>query len=595
MGSLDHVQLHYVDSVDEAMNFKRWLSGRREVLGVDTETEGFWFHRHKIRLVQFGDLNHGWAIPWERWGGVAEEALNAYEGPTVLHNSKFDVNMLTHQAKLRSPWPWYRTHDTMTMSHLTHPLLPHGLKPLGAKLIDQKAAQAQRVLDDGMTDNRWSWETVPLDYPPYWIYAAMDPVLTCHLYEKLKQTISTYARAYQLELDTLRILHNMEQRGALVDLAYCGKMSTELTGYADQARQWIADAYGVQNIGSAPQLIQALEGLGGEITRRTKGGKPSVDKYQLQLFEYAGGEIGQLASVVLKIRKAEKMVTSYFDNFFEMVDSDQRVHPTMWALGTRTARMSVSEPALQTVPKKDGVVRGAFVESPGRHLISSDFAQIEMRLMAHFSEDPGLVESFRVADSTAGDFFLEMAAQVYGVRMDKTDQRRQLTKNTMYGKSYGAGVQKMAETAGVPFEVMEPVVQSVDASFPGMKMFQKLVERTGSQRLYSEGEAYITTPYGRRMPCDEGKVYTLVNYLIQSHAAEIFKDKMRQLDAAGLGEYMVLPVHDELIFDVPVDECTEAALTIEQVMTVREDEGYTVPIPAEPEILLGGSWGSKYA
>jgi len=591
-GVLDHVGLHYVDSIDEAMNFKRWLGERRNVLGVDTETGGFSPHRNGLRLVQFGDLNHGWAIPWDRWGGVALEALRVYEEPYVLHNSKFDVNFLRHHGQL-GKWPWQRTHDTMTMSHLTHPKMPHGLKPLSAMMVDQKAAQAQRILSDGMTNNKWTWETVPLTFTPYWVYAAMDPVLTCYIYEKLAPTaLNAYKDVYELEIGTLACLHEMERRGARVDLEYCYRKRDQLDDYAMRARDYIRERWKVDNIGSTPQLLRAFSELGYEPTRTTPGGKPSLDKYQLQLFAFEGGAVGELATTVLNIRKAEKNTGPYFSNFIDMADPDARLHPTMWALGTRTARMSITDPALQTLPKKDGLVRTAFVPSDGNGLITCDMDQIEMRLMAHFSGDPGLVEAFRAVDTDGGDFFINLAIQIYGdPSISKKDARRQLTKNTAYGKAYGAGVQKMAETAGVPFDVMEPVVRSFDASFPGVKAFQRLVEQRGSQRQREEGEPFIITPYGRRMPADNDKVYTLVNYLIQCHAAEYFKRKIVELDSVGLGDYMILPVHDELVFDVPQEMIPEAKHLIETVMTDRTN--YAVPITASADVLAN-NWGDKY-
>lgn len=593
-GVLDHVRLTLVDSIDKAMEFKRWLGERRDVLGVDTETGGFSFHRDRLRLVQFGDLGAGWAIPWERWGGVAQEALESYDGDLALHNAPFDARFMEHHGAVKK-WPWQRTDDTMTMSHLVHPKLPHGLKPLAALRVDKKAAQAQRILADGMTDNHWTWDTVPIDFTPYWVYAAMDPVLTCYIRQDFAPTTYTsYKDVYELEIGTLAALHEMMLRGALVDLEYCHRKSEELTDFATRAKDWVLQVYGVKNVNSGPQLIQQFESMGVEITRTTPKGAPSVDKYQLQLISYLykGRPEAALADMILAIRKAEKNTGPYFDNFIELADGDSRLHPTIWALGTRTARMSITDPALQTLPKKDGLVRSAFPPSDGNVLVTCDMDQIEMRLMAHFSGDPGLIEAFRRADSGGADFFVNLAVQIYSDQtINKKDQRRQLTKNTAYGKAYGAGVAKMAETAGVPFDVMKPVVDAFDAQFPGVRAFQRIVEQRGKQRLGQDGEPYIVTPYGRRMPADDDKIYTLVNYLIQCHAAEYFKRKICELAAVGLGEYMVLPVHDELVFDLPADLVDDAVPMIEQTMSDRT--GYAVPITASADVLTT-CWGDKY-
>lgn len=597
-GSLDHVQLDLVDSVDKAGQLMTWLGERRSVLGVDTETGGFSFHKNRLRLVQFGDLNRGWAVPWERWGGVVTEVMTKYDGPLVLHNAPFDARFMVHNLGIA--WPWHRTNDTMTASHLVHPKMPHGLKALAALLVDKKAAMAQRVLDDGMSDNHWGWDTVPIDYPPYWVYAAMDPVLTAHLWEYHLggPVTTTYKNVYELEIGTLAALQKMMQRGARIDVEYCKRKRNELNDYALRTRQWCAQNFDIKNVGSGPQLIAAMQRLGAEMTRLTEKGAVSVDKYALQLIahQYAGQAPAAFAEAVLNIRKVEKSVAPYLDNFIEGADSNGRLHATFWALGTRTARMSITDPGLQTLPKKDGLVRGAVVPSTyGDHpgaLLTVDYAQIEMRLMAHFSQDPGLVSAFLEADATGGDFFLNLAIQIYAdSEMTKKDGRRQLTKNTAYGKAYGAGVSKMAETAGVPYDVMAPVVKSFDERFPGVRAFQQLVEQRGFERLHQEGEAYVITPAGRRMPADDDKMYVLVNYLIQSHAAEILKTKIVELDQAGYGEAMILPVHDELVLDLPAEDAEEALHDVQKIMSITE--GYGVPIPAEGDVLLD-NWGSKY-
>lgn len=590
-GPLDNVQLHFVDSTAKAAEFIEWLNRPRRILGVDTETTGLTApHRHKLRMIQFGDTTAGWAIPWERWGGVALEALNKYDGELVLHNSPYDAGFIEHHTGYLMPW--YRMHDTMTMAHIYKPLLPKGLKPLGAILVDSKAAGAQLLLDEAMVKNKWTWETVPIDFPPYWVYAAMDPVLTCFVFERLEESLTLYKNVYDLEIGTLRVLHRMRMHGAQVDIGYCQRKMLELSDYAARARDWCTETYGIKNVGSGPQLIKTFKDLGCEITRFTDGGNESIDKYMLQLLAYEGPG-AELAKTVLNIRKAEKNTGPYFSNFIDLADPDGRLHATIWALGTRTARMSITDPALQTLTKKEGTVRGAFVPSEGNTLLTCDLDQVEMRLMAHFSKDPGLMQAFNEADSGGGDFFLNLAWQIYhDTSIVKKDPRRQLTKNTAYGKSYGAGVAKMAETAGVPFEVMEPVVKQFDAQFPGVKALQREIERVGMERLRVEGEPYVFTPIGRRMPAEYDKVYTLVNYLIQSHAAEYLKRSMLIADAAGLGEYMILPVHDEIVLDVPTDLAEEAKLVIIDAMTNRTD--YGVPITASADILPE-NWGTKYA
>jgi DNA polymerase-1 len=138
---------------------------------------------------------------------------------------------------------------------------------------------------------------------------------------------------------------------------------------------------------------------------------------------------------------------------------------------------------------------------------------------------------------------------------------------------------------------MDPVVKGFDEQFPGVRAFQRLVDQRGRERLYRDGEAYVITPYGRRLAADDDKVYVLVNYLIQSHAAEYFKRKICELAALGFSDYMVLPVHDELVFDVPRDVVEEAKPMIEQTMS--DLTSYAVPITASADVLED-NWGTKY-
>jgi DNA polymerase I len=592
-GVLAHVNLQLVDSVDKASAFMSWLGQSRDILGVDTETSGLKCHRDRLRLVQIGDMNAGWAIPWDGWGGVALEALMKYQGEMVFHNSRFDIGFLRVNSGMQ--WPWHRTHDTLTMSHLTLPTLPHDLKGLGAILVDPQAAAAQRLLHEGMAANKWDWGTVPVDYAPYWVYGAMDPVITCHIHDKVRHNaLTTYRYVYDLEMSIVRIIQNMEHRGARVDIEYCRNTRQYLMDYAARGRDWAREAYGIQNIGSNQKVIERFEELGFVVTRFTDSGAKSCDKYQLLLWANEGRQGSELAETILAIRSAEKSSVPYFDNFMALADHEDRLHATIWPLGTRTARMSVTEPALQTVPKKDPLVRNAFVPSEASALITCDYDQIEMRLLAHFSGDEGLTRAFFDTEASGGDFFVNLANQIYQTDnvQKKNDKRRDLTKNTAYGKAYGAGVTKMAETAGVLYDVMKDVNDRFDANFPGVKVFQNTVGQVGAQRMRAEGEPYIVTPFGRRLPADADKAYTLVNYLIQSHAAEIFKRAIVEMDAVGLGPFLVLPVHDEIVADVPEEHVEEAMHLIPSVMTDRVN--YNVPITASAE-LITDRWGSKYA
>lgn len=605
-GVLDTVKLNLVDSVDNAFAFKRWLGERREhgAISCDTETPSLYAYGTKpIRLVQFGDMHAGWAIPWDLWGGVGLEALNAWQGDLVWHNSRFDINWLKRSSRIaRQPWDpdWSRMHDTLTQAHIDDPTRSRGLKPLSGMLVDSRAQSSQSILEREMNVNNWDWDTVPIVREgagsSYWIYGALDPVLTSHLHHHFTPVRQQFREAYELEMGVVRCIADMEWRGARVDLDYCRTMMAKIAAYSAAVRAWIRDVYGIENATSNPQCIAKFEELGRKITVFTKSGGKSLDKEQLQKFiierddahpdvELPGTE---LARQLLSLRRGEKFTGPYFRNFEKFADANGFVHPTIWPVGTRTARMSITDPALQTMPRKDPTVRDAFIPSDGNILMAIDADQIELRLAAHFSQDDGLRRAFVESD----DVFNTIASSAWNDTVTKKDPRRQTMKNGVYGKLYGASVFKISLTSGVPIVQMERVMAQFDQSYPGIARLQQAIISAGRHRGETQGRPYVTTPTGRRLYGDKGKEYALTNYLIQSHAAEILKRGICDLHAVGLGDYLILPVHDELVLDVPREEEVEVKQLLEETLN-NVGAQYFVPLTWSADIMES-RWGDKY-
>jgi DNA polymerase-1 len=255
--------------------------------------------------------------------------------------------------------------------------------------------------------------------------------------------------------------------------------------------------------------------------------------------------------------------------------------------------MSIQNPALQTLPKGDDTVRRAFLPKDDDHvIITSDLDQVEFRMFATLSQDPNLIQLFLRSDATGSDPFTEIGREVYqDPSMVKSDKRRSLIKGVVYGRLYGAGVSKQALTAGVPEEQMRAVSNAFDERYPGMQRFQKFVEQTGSARLEAEGQGYVHTWTGRRIPCDEDRVYTLVNYLIQGGAAEVFKSNLVKLDQADLTDLLIVPVHDEIVLNAPREDAEEIKQLVRKCMTTTE--GWAVPLTADVDGPLE-NWGAKY-
>lgn len=575
---LDDVELNVIESLDDVADFKSWLGERRDVMAVDTETGGLEAWREPLRMIQFGDTQNGWAIPFQLWGGVAIEALNDYDGDLVFHNAKFDITFIeTHTSVRFDPG---KIHDTRVMAHILNPTMSTALKNLTSRLVDRKAAALQDNLDIAMKSRDWTWRTIPPLFDLYWQYAALDPVLTAKLYEIMKGEIqSTYRDVYELEMGVSHILMNMERRGCRIDLEYTRDRGNELWHLTSELEEYCVQTFGISP-GKNQGVIKRLQEDGIELSKLTPGGKLSLDAEVLESIDHP------LAIAVLNRRKAEKILSTYFDNF-EVMHDDGFLHPSINALGARTGRMSMSTPALQTLPR-GRVVRDCFIPRTADHvLVSADFDQVEMRLLAHFTGEQAMIDAIN-----SGDLHTETARRIYGDdTIGKTDLRRQLAKNAGFAKVYGAGAAKFSLTAGVPEDVGRQFLDAYDATYPGVRAFQNHVQSLAIERLEKDGVAWVRSPVGRRHIADKSKEYTLVNYLIQGTASDVLKQKLIEMDAAGLGDFMILPVHDEVIFDVPNDQINDVVPLIQQTMSDRD--GWKVPLTVGTDVLPE-RWGDKY-
>jgi DNA polymerase-1 len=572
---------------------KRWLGERREidVLGLDTETTGLtWLKPNDgLRLVQIGDHKTGWAVPWDQWGGAAMECINAWDGQIALHNAAFDVKFMKKYAGWKVPWD--RLHDTMIMSRIMRPGKAAGLKPLSVELVDPRADAGADYLKKAMSDNGWNWATVPVDLKEFWAYGALDPVLTAHLYSIFRADLA-FPEVYDLEMATLRICSEMEERGARIDEEYCEQQMKRLDEFVDNSRKWGEEQLGI-SIGSSHQLVKYFTSQGAEITMKTPGGALSANAEQLELFlTHPNVRVSKVAEIALNARKAEKIKSSYFKTFLTE-NINGFVHPQINTMGAVTGRMSIRTPALQTLPKGDAVVRNAFIAREGNKLLSSDLDQVEFRLFSCFSEDAALQEAFHRADRTGSDAFTEIGRDLYNdPNMQKGDKRRGIIKTYIYSKLFGAGLDKQAKSANVSVETMKDFSVEINAKYPGMEPFQRsLIDQVG-KRERVEGEGYVITPTTRRrLPIESGKGYKAVNYVIQSSAADIFKKNLVKIDAAGLGEYMLVPIHDEIVLDVPVDMVTEVQSVVKECMTTTE--GWAVPLTGDISNATD-RWGDRY-
>jgi DNA polymerase-1 len=598
---LDQARAHLVNSVDDASEFMRWLSNK-DLIGFDTETTGLDKEVDRPRLVQIGDAMDGWAIPFERWGGIVDEVVRRYTGEYVMHNAPYDRQMMLKDG---INIPIHKIHDTRLMAHVLYSTGSLALKNLCQRFVDPRAAAAQSALDEAIGKHGgWDWETVPIDFEPYWGYGALDPVLTYRLYDVLNPMVKQESPlAYELEMKVIWVCEKMERKGVLVDREYTQKFADEVIEYKAAIEKWCRDNYGISP-GSNDAVAQRLIEDGVPLYIYTAGGKPSVAKDALEPFM-----AHPLAGAVLGHRQATKIGSTYLDNYLRMSERDGRIHPSInsiggtdksmyesgGAKGVRTGRMSSANPNMQNVPtrtKEGAKIRNCFVPSDGGTWVKADFAQIEMRVLAHLSEDPALIKRFYSNE----DFFLVTAQSMFNdSEMTKKDVRRQHVKNSMYAINYGAGIDKFAKTAKMYLPNGEPDITQASQfmyrlhqEYPGIKRLQKEIEQAGKNNARESGSAFVRSPITKRKhTADSGKEYALLNYMIQGTAGEILKMKMVECDAAGLSEFMTIPVHDEIDMDVPLNQLDDAIQTMKEIM----NDDTLISVPIESEMSIGSRWG----
>lgn len=563
-----------------------WLGERRRILAVDTETTGLqWWTPGFTRLVQFGDAETGWAMAADEWRGLARQALTVYEGATCAHNLKFDQHALASDGL--PLLDWRKAHDPMVMHHLNHPDRSHALKTIAAKRWGQQAVVGQAVLKMAMRTNGWNWATVPVDHPAYWAYGAFDTVLAARVAEEEMDKLvdAGLLDAYERELSVQRVLWRAERRGMRVDPVY-----TELL-----RNQWLIEAAalkdelqaaGIENPNSNKQIEAALKELGWEPDEFTPTGNAKLDgPVLLGLYHI----FGDLAPKIVRFKRLVKWDASYLVPFLNNRDANDRIHASIKTLAARTGRMSVTGPALQTLPSDEASIRRCILPYEGEVLYAIDYSGQEARIFASYADEQAMLDIIR----EGGDLYTFIAQSVYGrPEITKADPERGVSKTVFLAGIYGAGEEKQALTAGVTRPEIQAFRSRYKATFPNAANFSKQVEQVGLSRLASEGRAYITTAGGRHAVADSDKLYALTNYLCQGSGADVLKRAIVELDAAGFGDRIVLPVHDELLLSLPEgDEGADEARAIADIM--EDHTSFQVPIATETTGPLP-NWGHKY-
>ena len=604
----DDVTLHYVDSVDDARDFVAWAAGlanRRASLAVDTETTGLkWWTAHFVRLVQFGTATEAWALDVERWRGAIEQALTMIvdaECPVIMHNCAFDMHALEADG---FPFPhWRNVHDTMFMSHLLAPHESHSLKPLGGRLFGNAAFYGQGALKALFKRTGTDWATVDTREPDYWVYGNMDTVLTYKAAELLTQELRTHGMTelYQREMAVREILYRAEKRGLLVDPEWTSTLRHQWTLEAVNLAATLEGA-GIKNPLSNLQVTAVLEQLEWEPDEWTPSGAVKLDKVILNQLAAERPEWAHVAEPLLRYRRITKWISSYLDPFLTERDANDRIHMSIRSMQARTGRMSITEPAMQTLPSRDDgawMIRRAIKASPGHSIFAVDYNSQEARTFAHYSQDPGMIAAINRGD----DLYRYAAEVIYSdPSITKADHRRSMTKVNMLAFTYGAGVEKLSKTSGLSYAETEAFVRRLFDVFPNVRNltgdhaiggdYPGAPAIAAAHRGQDEGLRYVLTKSGRRFSVpNDFELYKCVNGLCQGSGADVLKDAIVRLDQLGFGDNIILPVHDELLFEFPDGE--EGALMAREAATSMEDRSLSVPLTTE---MTGPfeTWGHHY-
>lgn len=595
---LDNVQLHLVQTMEEAAELLSWLGTDHDgPIAFDCESSGLSPEKDHVRLVQFGDRHHGWSIPFEEWKGLIREVVRRWDGRWVGHNARFDVAFL---RKHGIEMPIERIDDTMMCAHIIDSTVPIGLKPQSARHVDRQAAALQHQLDDVMKSGHYTWGTIPISATGplrvYWLYAALDTVLTRRLWDHHWPIVKEQApKAYDIELSVGWVADRMERKGALVDREYASAQQIELAGMYDDLTKQAAAEFNV-NLSSAEQVTSVLLADDVKLWKKTGEGAWSLDKFALE------GIGHPLVRLFQRRKYVEKLSSTYLRRFLEYSEYDGRIHPHINTLGFKeqasstfgvvTGRMSMSDPNLQQLPRPgedplSRIARNCIVAAPGHTLVLYDFDQIELRIMAHLTKDPGLAAAF----ASDEDFFVELMRHMYdNPSLSKADKTlRNTIKAYTYATNYGAGNDKLATMTKRPLAEIERLDADFRRAYSEVPKFHQTIQRLASQRLRQDGVAYVTSPLtGRRFIArDRKKLYQLVNSLIQGMAAEIMKTKLLELDAAGLDNALMLVVHDEAIVEVEDKDVSDVHATMRDVM--NDDRMLSIPLTS------GGAVAKRWA
>ena len=512
----------------------------------------------------------------------------------ILHDAKFGIEVLNRNGlEIIAP-----VDDAMLISYTQDAgRHAHGLEELSALHLGHTPVSLEQVTGTGR--NRLPFANVPVDRAA--AFAAEDADVTLRLWLTLKPQLrgNKALALYELtEKKMIPVLVAMEEAGVRVDRGDLQAMSKEFEGRMAEIELDIFRLAGQKfNTGSPKQLgeilFETLKLPGG---KKSKLGAWGTDSGVLEGLAEQGFDIAQR---VLDWRQLAKLKSTYADALVEKIDpATGRVHTSFAMAATTTGRISSTDPNLQNIPIRtvEGArIRKAFVAAPGYRLVSADYSQIELRLLAHVANIPALKESF----SKGEDIHARTASEVFGVPMERMDgATRRRAKAINFGIIYGISAFGLARQLNITGGEAKLYIDAYFKRYPEIRDY---MENTKEQARI---DGYVLTPFGRKcwVPRIKDKMHGLrayaerqaINAPLQGGAADVIKRAMIKLPAAlaraNLSARLILQVHDELLFEAPEDEAQATAEIAQVVM----QNAVSLSVPLTVETGIGSNWGSAH-
>ncbi len=514
----------------------------------------------------------------------------------IAHNMKYDWHILSRRGIDVAPYE-----DTLLLSYaLDAGRTDHGMNVLSEKLFAHKPIAFNEVAGSGRTFIGFA--RVPLDKAT--AYAAEDADVTLRMWQALKPRLAAERMATvfeTLERPMTGVLARMERRGIRIDRQILSRLGGEFAQDAARLEAEIFEhAGGPFNIGSPKQLGDILFGkMGLPGARRTPTGAWST---AANILEDLAEQGNPFAGLVLEWRQTTKLKTNYCDALPTFADKDDRVHTSYMLAATTTGRLSSTEPNLQNIPVRNEAgrkIRTAFVAAPGHVLMSADYSQIELRLLAHMAEIPQLKEAF----AEGQDIHARTASEMFGVPLDKmTGEVRRRAKTINFGIIYGISAFGLAARLGIDRGEAGAYIKQYFERFPGIRTYMDATKEV------CRDKGYVETLFGRRCHYPRIKASNpserafneraAINAPIQGTAADILRRAMIRMEAelerARLGARMLLQVHDELVFEVPHDEVDATIAVVREVMVQAPHPAVHLSVPLQVDAKAAHNWDEAH-